>query len=1184
MRSVQITCLLTAAILSACGGGNDHSDNHSSSSSSVASSSSQASSSSVAPGMELPVDLADDQAILFYQRSDEAYDGWGLHLWNDDACGALDADAIAAITWDSPLPASGVTDSNGAYYILDLNAPVADGGCFNFIVHSGDDKALGQADLVFDLTRGPVLLTQHGLSNLEYPEDDSGESSLPFSLSDTQAAIFYTRPDGDYDNWGLHLWNGGSCNALADNSINGITWDAPMAPTGIDAERGAYFILDLNEPGGCINFIVHQGDEKALGDSDGVFDLSQGNIAYTNHGSNVIVYGGDQGPAQVTQEGFSAHWVDTDTVLWNAPAQTARVMLHSDSNGDITVADNQLTGGHSIALSNSTVSSASAQKFPHLADWQAWKVDTTEIDRAAWLAGELVLAAYDSEDQLLKATGVQISGALDAYYANDAQLGSWISGEQTHFAVWSPTARNMTLEVFASATDDQPQASHPMTQDPAGVWSVSLSDDLHGAYYQYRFDLYHYATDQVESLTATDPYALNLSSNSRLAQVVDLSRPDTQPDGWSSHSIPPLDAPEDSVIYEVHIRDFSALDASTTESYRGKYLAFTEQETAPVQHLRELQQAGLNTIHLLPTFDIATVDEDESQRVDITDTVGDLCALNASATICQSANSSASLESILAGFDSTSGEAQALMNDIRGLDSFNWGYDPYHYTTPEGSYATSGEGFTRIVEFRQMVQALHALDLRVVMDVVYNHTNASGLADKSVLDKLVPGYYHRRNELSGAVEMSSCCDNTASEHEMMEKLMVDSLVVWADAYKIDGFRFDLMGHHMREDILAARDAVQAVDPDTYFYGEGWNFGEVANSRRGINAIQNNMAGTGVGSFNDRIRDAVRGGGPFDSGDAIRRNQGYGTGLYHYPNELNSGTADERDALDDLTDRLRVNLAGSLTSYSLIDRNGQTTTGGEVPYFDLYAGYTEDPQESINYISKHDNQTLWDNLQYKAPSAMTSNERMRMQNFSLSVPMLAQGIPFIHMGVDLLRSKSMQRDSYDSGDWFNRVDFTAQSNNWDVGLPREDKDGANWPLIQSILSNPNTSPAAADIEKARELFKEWLAIRASSPLFRLRDASAVQQVLGFHNTGPEQTSGVIVMSLQDTLGLDSTYQTVLVVFNPQAQSLQLDTPVAGNFTLHPVQQNSADSATRQANADGNSLIVPALTTAVFVQLD
>ncbi|MDO3383619.1 pullulanase-type alpha-1,6-glucosidase [Gilvimarinus algae] len=1187
MRSMQLCCLIAAALLSACGGGTNVHDNVSSSSLASSSSSemsSSSSSSSSAPSIELPVALADDQAIIFYLREDGNYDNWGLHLWNNDACNALAESAVEGVTWGTPMLPTGVDELYGAYYVLDLNAPAEDAGCINFIVHAGDDKALGQNDLMMDLSRGSVALTEHGLSNIHYPQDDSGEAPLPFTLSDTQAAIFYQRDDALYDDWGLHLWNGGDCNALADNTINGITWDNPMPPSGIDSERGAYYLLDLNEPGGCINFILHSGDTKALGDADLVMDLSLGNIAYTAHGSSTLTYSGDAGPAQVTLASFSAHWVNTNTLLWNAPEQTAEVRLYADQQGEIRVENNTLIGGEFSVLSATTLDSATAGKFPHLADWSAWQLDTQTLNADTWLAGELVAAAFDSQGKLLKATSVQTQGALDAYFATDARLGAWIESGETHFAVWAPTATDMRVEIFASAEHSEPSSTQAMSKGEYGVWRATNASDLHGHYYRYAFTIYHYRSDQQESLTSTDPYSLNLAQNSALSQVVDLSRADTMPSGWQSHSVPTLAAPEDHIIYEVHIRDFSALDQSTDPAYRGKYLAFTDSDSVPVIHLGELQQAGLNTVHLLPTFDIATINENAGERVDITDTVGDLCTLNQTAPVCDQFSAGTKLSEALESFDPATGDAQSLMNDLRSLDSFNWGYDPLHYTAPEGSYATDQSGFTRLVEFRAMVQALHEMGLRVVMDVVYNHTNASGLGDKSVLDKLVPGYYHRRNELSGAVETSSCCDNTASEHRMMEKLMVDSLVVWADAYRIDGFRFDLMGHHMRDNILAALAAVQAVDADTYFYGEGWNFGEVVDNRRGVNAVQVNMAGTGVGTFNDRLRDAVRGGGPFDSGTALRANQGYGTGLYHFANELNTGGDTEASNLIDLADRLRVNLAGSLKSYPLTNRHGEEVTGIDIPYFDLNTGYTEDPQESINYISKHDNQTLWDNLQYKAPTPMTSAERVRMQNFSLSLPMLAQGVPFIHMGAELLRSKSMQRDSYDSGDWFNRVDFTGQDNNWNKGLPREDKDGSNWDLIGQIIGDPNAKPNASDIAQARTLFKEWLRIRSSSALFRLPTADAVNTQLRFHNTGPEQAPGLLVMSIADSQNRDPLYSALVVVFNPSANPVTVSTPLAGTLRLHPVQLGSADALTRTASADGASLSVPPLTTAVFVRED
>ena len=218
---------------------------------------------------------------------------------------------------------------------------------------------------------------------------------------------------------------------------------------------------------------------------------------------------------------------------------------------------------------------------------------------------------------------------------------------------------------------------------------------------------------------------------------------------------------------------------------------------------------------------------------------------------------------------------QTINSYLHGADGFNWGYDPMAYGVPEGSYASDADTAARILEFRQMVKGLDDLGLRFALDVVYNHTNSSGVFDNSILDKVVPGYYHRRNAATGTVENSTCCDNTATEFKMMEKLMIDTMKRWRDAYKVDAFRFDLMGHHMKRNMLAA---AEAMGEDIYIYGEGWDFGEVQGGQRGENASQVNMQGTGIGSFNDRFRDSIRGGGAFDCGYQLTQ-QGYVNGLF-----------------------------------------------------------------------------------------------------------------------------------------------------------------------------------------------------------------------------------------------------------------------------------------------------------------
>jgi pullulanase-type alpha-1,6-glucosidase len=511
---------------------------------------------------------------------------------------------------------------------------------------------------------------------------------------------------------------------------------------------------------------------------------------------------------------------------------------------------------------------------------------------------------------------------------------------------------------------------------------------------------------------------------------------------------------------------------------------------------------------------------------------------------------------------------------------------------PEGSNATDPDGPQRILEFREMVQALNESGLRVVMDVVYNHTNSAGQNAKSVLDKLVPGYYHRLNG-DGNVETSSCCPNTATEHAMMEKLMIDSIVVWARDYKVDGFRFDLMGHHPKSTLLAIRaaldgltEASDGVDGSKVFlYGEGWNFGEVANNARFVQATQANMAGTGIGSFNDRIRDGVRGGGPFSG----LQEQGFATGLYYDPNAIYQGSAeDQANRLMLEADWIRVALAGALADFPLIDRNGNSVVGSQVDYNGQPAGYTQDPQEIINYAAAHDNETLFDAVQLKVPLATSNSDRVRVQNLANSLIALGQGVPFFHAGQDLLRSKSIDRNSYNSGDWFNRLDFTYTWNNWGAGLPMASDNQGNWPIMQPLLANPALQVSPGEIQAAAEHFREILQIRKSSPLFRLPDEAEVIARVGFLNTGPAQVPGLIVMTLSDEEGaVDPLREAIVVLFNAndEPQAFPAASLADHDFVLHEVQQASADPVVATSSWDGNtsSFTVPARTTAVFVAL-
>jgi hypothetical protein len=481
-----------------------------------------------------------------------------------------------------------------------------------------------------------------------------------------------------------------------------------------------------------------------------------------------------------------------------------------------------------------------------------------------------------------------------------------------------------------------------------------------------------------------------------------------------------------------------------------------------------------------------------------------------------------------------------------------------------------------------MVKGLNDIGLRTIMDVVYNHTNASGQNAKSVLDKVVPGYYHRRDNTTGNVLRDSCCDDTAAEFRMMEKLMVDTGVTWVRDYKVSGFRFDIMTFHPLDSMTHFRDAVQAVDPTAYIYGEGWNFGAVKDDARFKTSRQANLGGTGIGSFSDRIRDPIKGGGCCDSGDSLVQNQGFINGLFYDPNALNTGSTAERQTLITSSDNIRVWLAGGLKDYELQNAAGQTVTGAGVNYGGQPSGYTLDPQEAINYVEKHDNQTLWDLGAYRHPDTTPLADRVRAQNVGLSVILLGQGVPFLHAGSDILRSKSGDRDSYDSGDWFNELDWTLSGTKWAQGLPIADKNETMWPTLE-VKYQVVPRPDSAALQRTFDNFREMLQIRKSSGLFRLRDGAQIKQRVKFYNTGPTQIPGLIAMGIEGCTNPNEPAPNtgaIMVLFNASDTPQTLALMGSETWALHPVLAASTDPVVRTASHDANGFHVPARTTAVF----
>ena len=521
---------------------------------------------------------------------------------------------------------------------------------------------------------------------------------------------------------------------------------------------------------------------------------------------------------------------------------------------------------------------------------------------------------------------------IEAYTYEGDDLGAVIQGDKTVFKVWAPTASAVTLNLFEAGDGGEAYETLPMAQADKGVWTAEAACG-HGTYYTYT------VTTALGAQEAVDPYARTVGVNGNRGMVVDLAA--TDPEGFrESGYYEGLTSYRDAVIWEVHVRDFS--NALASSQYPGKYLAFTETGLTNASGMPAgvdyLKQLGITHVHLQPVYDYATVDE-------------------------------------------TGAGSQ-----------FNWGYDPKNYNAPEGSYATDPyNGEVRVNEFKQMVQSLHANGLGVVMDVVYNHTYALD----SCLNRVVPYYYYRFAYDGSPSNGSGCGNETASNRVMFRKYMVDSVRYWAEEYKIDGFRFDLMALHDVTTMQAIEEAVHEVNPYAIIYGEGWTGGTSA-LRDNLQASQANIrqvkpTGEAIGSiavFNDAIRDGLKG-SVFDSKD-----QGY-----------TNGKATKANA-----QKVVFGIQG-----------GKSGIGA--------SWYVNDAMV-INYTSSHDNHTLWDKLQASNETA-SREELLDITRLCATTVLLSRGTPFFLAGEEMLRTKGGDSNSYASSDEVNNL-------KWDALTPDSDE--------------------------------------------------------------------------------------------------------------------------------------------------
>lgn len=505
----------------------------------------------------------------------------------------------------------------------------------------------------------------------------------------------------------------------------------------------------------------------------------------------------------------------------------------------------------------------------------------------------------------------------------DKKLGCIYTKDKTTFRVWSPLKDQIILLLYPDSLSVQ-RKSYRMLKSDDGVHELTIEGDLKGFFYTYLID----GVNEV-----TDPYSLASSANSIRSAIVDLR--ETNPPNWDNHHIPTLENDCDAIIYEVHIRDFTINDNSGVKN-RGKYLGFAEENTkynnltTGIDHLKEL---GVTHIHLMPIFDFLTVRED-----------------------------------IECFYDE---------------NSYNWGYDPELYNVPEGSYATNPqEPVNRIKELKKLIMTLHKKGLNVIMDVVYNHTYRS---QDSNFNIIMPNYYYRTLDDGTFSNGSGCGNEFATERPMVRKFIIDSLLYWLTEYKVDGFRFDLMGLIDIDTIKEAISILRKKRPDLIIYGEPWGYG--------ISTLPNNLAtkkGTqgnnNFALFNDDFRNAIKG----DS-------DGSEKGFIH----------------GDLDDKIAT----------------ETGIAGSIYYDDDHIGFAMNPSETINYVNSHDNLIMADKMQMIYPN-MDNDGMKRLNKIAFSILFTSQGIPFIHAGNEFLRTKNMNKNTYNAPLSINAIDWSLKEKNLD----------------------------------------------------------------------------------------------------------------------------------------------------------
>lgn len=623
-------------------------------------------------------------------------------------------------------------------------------------------------------------------------------------------------------------------------------------------------------------------------------------------------------------------------------------------------------------------------------------------------------------------------------------LGFIYSPESTSFRLWSPAAQEVKLNIYSSGHGDNLEITHAMKRDKSGTWTYQFNGNLKDKYYTYQ--VMQNGTWLQEK---PDIYAVAVGVNGQRSMIVDLD--ETDPEDWNTDERPILSSYTDIIIYELQIRDMT-IHPSSGSSAPGKYKGLVETGTKSpkglstgIDHIKEL---GVTHVHLLPTFDHRSIDE---TRLD---------------------------------------EPQ-----------YNWGYDPLNYNVPEGSFSTNPfDGKVRIQEFKEMVQAFHQKGIRVILDVVYNHT---GQTEDSNFNQLVPLYYYRQNEAGGFSDASACGNETASERAMMRKYIVESVQYWVKEYHLDGFRFDLMGIHDIETMNEVSAAVRAIDPSIFVYGEGWTAGTspLPTEQQALKANTYKMEK--VAAFSDDLRDGLKG--------SVFRHE-------------------ERGFVSK-----QVGLKESI-KFGIVASTQHPQVNYEVVNYSN-APWASEPSQTINYVSCHDNHTLWDKLTISNPEA-TEEELIQMHQLAETIVLTSQGVPFIHAGMEFLRTKQGVENSFESPDEINQIDWT-----------RKEK-----------------------YEEVFEYYKGLIALRKNHPAFRMTSTEQIQKHLEFLDYSGEN---FLAYWLKDNANIDN-WKDIVVLLNGSELNKTINLP-KDRWTLVADGKVVNENGLRKS---GSTITIPARTAFIL----